>query len=43
MDDLKNQVMINQFCLAAGCQSGEARQILQSTHWQFEVRWETKI
>lgn len=37
MDDLKHQVMINQFVLAAGCLSHEAREHLKSTHWQFEV------
>lgn len=29
--------MINQFVLAAGCQRDQAKQLLQSTHWQFET------
>uniref|UniRef100_H2ZIW3 UBA-like domain-containing protein n=1 Tax=Ciona savignyi TaxID=51511 RepID=H2ZIW3_CIOSA len=37
MDDLKHQVMVNQFVLAAGCLSHEAREHLKSTHWQFEA------
>lgn len=34
---LKEQIMINQFVSAAGCNPDQARQILQKTHWQFEV------
>lgn len=34
---LREQVMINQFVLAAGCARDQAKQILQSAHWQFEV------
>ncbi|CAH1169582.1 unnamed protein product [Phaedon cochleariae] len=34
---LREQVMINQFVLAAGCAHEQAKQILQSAHWQFEV------
>jgi len=37
MDDLKHQVMINQFVLAAGCLSHEAKSYLKSSHWQFEA------
>lgn len=37
MDDLKHQVMINQFVLAAGCLSHEAKTYLKSSHWQFEA------
>lgn len=37
MDELKHQVMINQFVLIAGCASDQARQLLQASHWQFEV------
>ncbi|XP_023025263.1 UBA-like domain-containing protein 2-A isoform X3 [Leptinotarsa decemlineata] len=37
MDALREQVMINQFVLAAGCAREQAKQILQSTHWQFET------
>lgn len=39
MDDLKHQVMINQFVLTAGCAADQAKQLLQAAHWQFEV-WE---
>lgn len=38
MDALREQVMINQFVLAAGCARDQAKQLLQSAHWQFEVR-----
>ncbi|XP_002130954.1 UBA-like domain-containing protein 2-B [Ciona intestinalis] len=39
MDDvnLKHEVMVNQFVLAAGCLSHEAREHLKSTHWHFEA------
>lgn len=37
MDSLREQVMINQFVSAAGCARDQAKQILQSTQWQFEV------
>ena len=35
---LKEQVMINQFVLAAGCSLDQARQMLVDAQWQFEVR-----
>lgn len=35
---LREQVMINQFVLAAGCARDQAKQLLQAAHWQFEVR-----
>lgn len=38
MDSLREQVMINQFVLAAGCAREQAKQLLQAAHWQFEVR-----
>lgn len=38
MDELRHQVMINQFVLAAGCAADQAKQLLQAAHWQFEVR-----
>lgn len=38
MDSLREQVMINQFVLAAGCAREQAKQLLQGAHWQFEVR-----
>ncbi|XP_054160357.1 UBA-like domain-containing protein 2-A [Oppia nitens] len=37
MDSLREQVMINQFVLAAGCARDQAIQLLQKTHWQFET------
>lgn len=37
MDELKHQVMINQFVVTAGCASDQAKQLLQAAHWQFEV------
>ncbi|XP_072532548.1 UBA-like domain-containing protein 1 [Salminus brasiliensis] len=37
MDELKHQVMINQFVLTAGCASDQAEQLLQAAHWQFET------
>lgn len=37
MDNLKQQVMINQFVLAAGCRPEQAKQLLQASQWQFEA------
>lgn len=37
MDNLKQQVMINQFVMAAGCVPDQARQLLQKAHWEFET------
>ncbi|XP_013784832.1 UBA-like domain-containing protein 2 [Limulus polyphemus] len=37
MDSLREQVMINQFVLAAGCARKQAKQLLQAAHWQFET------
>ncbi|XP_065214161.1 UBA-like domain-containing protein 2-A [Planococcus citri] len=37
MDSLREQVMINQFVSAAGCARDQAKQLLQSAHWQFET------
>ena len=37
MESLREQVMINQFVLAAGCARDQAKQLLQATQWQFEV------
>ncbi|XP_075978538.1 UBA-like domain-containing protein 2-A [Anticarsia gemmatalis] len=34
---LREQVMINQFVLAAGCAQEQAKQLLQAAHWQFET------
>lgn len=38
MEELRHQVMINQFVVAAGCAADQAKQLLQAAHWQFEVR-----
>ncbi|XP_061456246.1 UBA-like domain-containing protein 1 isoform X1 [Rhineura floridana] len=35
-DELKRQVMINQFVVAAGCAADQAQQLLQAAHWQYE-------
>lgn len=37
MDHLKEQVMINQFVLATGCHPEQAKQLLISEKWQFQV------
>ncbi|XP_030645770.1 UBA-like domain-containing protein 1b [Chanos chanos] len=37
MDELKHQVMINQFVLTAGCAADQAKQLLQAAHWEFET------
>ncbi|RWS24934.1 UBA-like domain-containing protein 2 [Leptotrombidium deliense] len=37
MDGLREQVMINQFVVAAGCGREQAKHLLQSSHWQFET------
>lgn len=41
MDELKHQVMINQFVLTAGCAADQAKQLLQAAHWQFETALST--
>ncbi len=38
MDNLREQVMINQFVMVAGCHVEQAKQLLQAANWQFEVR-----
>ena len=38
MDDLRNEVMINQFVSTVGCLPQEARELLKSSNWQYEVR-----
>lgn len=37
MEELRHQVMINQFVLTAGCAADQAKQLLQAAHWQFET------
>lgn len=43
MDSLREQVMINQFVSAAGCARDQAKQILQSAQWQFEVSTRVRL
>lgn len=38
MDTLREEVMVNQFVMAAGCATDQARQLLQSKHWDFQVQ-----
>lgn len=37
-ENLRQQLMINQFTMATGCTAEQARQLLQSTRWEFEVK-----
>lgn len=37
MEGLREQIMINQFVMAAGCAREQAKQILQASQWQFEA------
>lgn len=37
MEGLREQVMINQFVMVAGCARDQAKQILQASQWQFEA------
>jgi len=37
MEGLREQLMINQFIMVAGCAREQAKQILQASQWQFEV------
>ena len=44
MDSLKQQVMMNQFMFATGCQVEQAKQFLVASKWQFEVRnWRLSV
>lgn len=36
MDTLREQVMINQFVLVAGCSHDQAKQLLNNNNWQFQ-------
>lgn len=36
MDSLREQVMINQFVLVAGCNHDQAKQLLQLNNWHFQ-------
>lgn len=37
MENLREQVMVNQFVLIAGCHSEQAKQLLQAAKWHFET------
>ena len=37
MENLREQVMINQFVVIAGCHAEQARQLLTAAKWHFEV------
>jgi len=37
MENLRNEVMVNQFVMVAGCARDQARQLLQTANWQFET------
>lgn len=37
MDSLREQVLINQFVMVAGCPPEQAKIHLQASQWQFEV------
>lgn len=37
MDNLREQVMISQFVLVAGCHAEQAKQLLLAANWQFET------
>ena len=43
MDNLREQVMINQFVMVAGCHVEQAKQLLTSAGWNFEVRTKNKM
>ena len=36
--NLREQVMINQFVVIAGCHAEQARQLLTAAKWHFEVK-----
>jgi len=38
MDGLREQILINQFVMTSGCSPDQARQYLQASQWQYEVR-----
>lgn len=37
MDTLREEVMVNQFVMVAGCAREQAWQLLQAKHWDFQV------
>lgn len=42
MENLREQVMVNQFMYTAGCRTEQAVHFLQAAKWHFEVRFYTK-
>lgn len=43
MDGLKQQVMMNQFMFATGCQIDQAKQFLVASKWQLEVSFKSSF
>ncbi|XP_069502906.1 UBA-like domain-containing protein 1 isoform X2 [Ambystoma mexicanum] len=41
LEALKQQLMINQFVLTAGCGADQAEQLLRGAHWEFETALST--
>jgi len=37
MEELKQQLLVNQLVVAAGCAADQATALLQAAHWQYEV------
>ncbi|KAM4698535.1 UBA-like domain-containing protein 1 [Rhinophrynus dorsalis] len=37
MEQLKQQLLVSQFVLAAGCATEQAEQLLRAAHWQYET------
>ncbi|KAM8961144.1 UBA-like domain-containing protein 1 [Pelodytes ibericus] len=37
MERLKQQLLVSQFVLAAGCATEQAEQLLRAAHWQYET------
>ncbi|KAG7257358.1 hypothetical protein CRUP_029003 [Coryphaenoides rupestris] len=37
MEDLKQQLMVNQLVVAAGCAADQATALLQAAHWQYDT------
>lgn len=40
IEQLKQQLLVSQFVLTAGCATDQAEQLLRAAHWQYEVRGE---
>ncbi|XP_031567124.1 UBA-like domain-containing protein 2 [Actinia tenebrosa] len=41
MDTLREEVMVNQFVMVAGCAREQAWQLLQAKHWDFQTALST--